>query len=46
MKRFTIALLMMFTIITYSQKKKNGTIYNEHPAIDAVEALNKAFLQR
>ena len=45
MKRFTIALLMMFTIITYSQKKKNGTVYIDHPAIDVVEAFEKALIK-
>lgn len=44
MKKILMISLMVCTIITYSQKKKNGTIYNEHPAIDAVEALNKAFV--
>jgi len=33
---------MLFTIITYSQKKKNGTVYNEHPAITMVEAMQQA----
>ena len=33
---------MMVTIISYSQKKKNGTVYNEHPAITMVEALQQA----
>ena len=35
----------MFTIITYSQKKKNGTIYNDHPAINTVEAMLAAFVE-
>ena len=35
--------MMMFTIITYSQKEKNGTIYKEHPAITAVESMLQAF---
>ena len=34
---------MVFTISTYSQKKKNGTIYNDHPAINAVLSMNKAY---
>ncbi len=34
--------MMMFTIITYSQKEKNGTIYKEHPAINAVENMMQA----
>ncbi len=36
---------MMFTIIMYPQKKKNGTIYIEHPAIDMVEAMHQAFVK-
>lgn len=35
---------MVFTLISYSQKKKNGTIYIEHPAIDVVEAYHAAFI--
>lgn len=33
---------MMLTVMSYSQKKKNGTVYIEHPAIDMVEDLQKA----
>jgi hypothetical protein len=43
MKKSVIIFMMMFTIITYSQKKKNGTIYNEHPAITVVEDMLHAF---
>ena len=42
MRRIIIALLMTFTVIGFAQKKKNGTIYSEHPAIDVVEAFVKA----
>lgn len=35
---------MVSTVVLYSQKKKNGTIYVEHPAIDVVEAFHKAFI--
>ena len=42
MKKSVLILLMMCTIITYSQKKKNGTVYNDHPAIVAVEAMQQA----
>ena len=35
--------MMLFTCIMYSQKKKNGTIYKEHPAIVTVEAMMQAF---
>lgn len=42
-KKFAIVLLMV-TCITYAQKKTNGTIYVEHPAITVVEAMTKAFV--
>lgn len=42
MKKSVIILMMMFTIITYSQKKKNGTVYKDHPAIVVVEAMEQA----
>ncbi len=37
--------MMVFTVIAYSQEKKNGTIYSEHPAIKTVEAMEQAFVQ-
>lgn len=39
-----VLFVMVFSIAltTYSQKKKNGTIYSEHPAIDIAEAFNQA----
>lgn len=36
--------MMLVCVIAYSQKKKNGTIYSEHPAIDIVEEFEKAFV--
>ncbi len=36
--------MMMITFITYSQKKSNGTVFIDHPAIVAVEAMTKAFV--
>jgi len=45
MRKILLLGLMVFTIISYSQKKKNGTVYIDHPAIDAVEAMNKAFVE-
>ena len=45
MKKLLLLGLMVFTIISYSQKKKNGTIYIDHPAINTVEAMNKAFAE-
>lgn len=44
MKRLTLAVLVLLTMATYSQKKKNGTIYSEHPAIDVVENFQKSFV--
>lgn len=35
--------MMMIAFISYSQKKTNGTVYIDHPAITAVEAMTKAF---
>jgi len=35
--------MMMIAFISYSQKK-NGTVFIEHPAIDAVEAMTAAFV--
>jgi len=32
-------------MIGYAQKKKNGTIFNEHPAISTVESMNEAFVK-
>ena len=45
MKKILVLGLMVFTVISYSQKKKNGTIYIDHPAINTVEAYTKAFVE-
>lgn len=44
MKKHAIIFVMMFSIIMHSQKKKNGTIYLEHSAIQVVEAMQQAFI--
>ncbi|PZX92106.1 nuclear transport factor 2 family protein [Flavobacterium aquariorum] len=44
MKNFMTTVLLMATCITYAQKKPNGTIYMEHPAITTVEAMTQAFV--
>lgn len=36
--------MMMITFISFSQKKTNGTIYIDHPAIAVVESMTKAFV--
>jgi ketosteroid isomerase-like protein len=44
MKKSILIALLMVTCITYAQKKTNGTIFVEHPAIATVEAMTKAFV--
>ncbi|RTY95156.1 nuclear transport factor 2 family protein [Flavobacterium sp. GT3R68] len=45
MKRALFIVMMVWACITYGQKKVNGTIYVEHPAIIAVEAMQQAFIK-
>jgi hypothetical protein len=45
MKRKFTWLVLMVVGITYAQKKTNGTIYVEHPAITVVEAMTQAFVK-
>ena len=42
-KNFSMVLLIA-VCITYAQKKTNGTIYVEHPAITVVEGMSQAFV--
>ncbi|GAA4882991.1 hypothetical protein GCM10023311_01380 [Flaviramulus aquimarinus] len=42
MKKHVIIFMMAFSVVMYSQKKKNGTVFIEHPAITAVEAMQQA----
>ena len=46
MKTRLIVIMLLVSSMMYSQKtKKNGTVYIEHPAIDAVESMWKAFFE-
>ncbi len=36
-------MILLFSI-SYSQTKKNGTIYEEHPAIESAEKMQQAFI--
>jgi len=45
MKKNVIILMMMSTMIMYSQKEKNGTVYKSHPGIVAVEAMQQAWVK-
>lgn len=44
MKKSIAIVLLLSVCVTFAQKKKNGTIYIDHPAIAAVEAMTKAFV--
>ncbi|MCF6130505.1 nuclear transport factor 2 family protein [Flavobacterium sp. AS60] len=44
MKKTVLIVALLFTGITYSQKKTNGTVYIDHPAIKIVEDMTKAFV--
>lgn len=45
MKKIAIIVMVFSIAITsYSQKKKTGTAYSEHPAIVVVEAMQQAFV--
>ena len=44
MKKIVLITMMVFTVVTFAQKKKNGTIYVEHPAIQTVESMMQAFV--
>ena len=42
MKKIVLILIMMIAFISYPQKKTNGTVYIEHPAINVVNSFIKA----
>jgi ketosteroid isomerase-like protein len=44
MKKFLIFMMMVFTVITFAQKKENGTIFKQHPAIGVVESMQQAYV--
>jgi len=41
MKKLTLVALLFTMVISYAQKKSNGTVYINHPAIDVVAAYTK-----
>lgn len=45
MKKSISIVMLMAVCITYAQKKANGTIFVEHPAITVVEAMTQAFVK-
>jgi hypothetical protein len=44
MKNLSVSLLLMISFIGFGQKKENGKIYIEHPAINIVDAFTKALV--
>ena len=44
MKKHIIYLFVLCFSFSFSQKKNNGKLYIEHPAMDVVEQFNKAFV--
>ena len=44
MKKYIIYLFVLCFSFSFSQKKNNGKLYIEHPAMDVVEQFNEAFV--
>ena len=44
MKKHIIYLFVLCVSFSFSQKKNNGKLYIEHPAMDVVEQFNEAFV--
>ena len=42
MKKISLLALLCTMMFSYAQKKPNGTVYINHPAIDVIGAFNKA----
>ena len=47
MKKITLSLVLALLCIsaTYAQKKTNGTVYIDHPAIKVIDAMTEAFVK-
>ena len=39
-----LSMLLLVVAVGYSQKKKNGIVYLEHPAIETVNQLQQAWM--
>ena len=44
MKHYSIYLMILCFSFSFAQKKANGKIYIEHPAMEVVEKFNNAFV--
>ena len=45
MKKTTILLMMLFVTASFSQKKGNGKIFIEHPALEIAKQFDEAFVK-
>ncbi len=45
MKNIVTTMMMMFVIASFSQKKANGKIYIEHPALEIAKKFDEAFVK-
>lgn len=45
MKKTTTLIMILFVTISFSQKKSNGKIYIEHPALEIVKQFDEAFVK-
>lgn len=45
MKKSVLIAMVFFIAVTAYSQKKNGTVYNDHPAIAIVEAMQQAFIK-
>lgn len=45
MKKITTLIMILFVTISFSQKKSNGKIYIEHPALEIVKQFDEAFVK-
>jgi len=43
-KLLLFAMVFTIALTTYSQKKKNGTVYSDHPSITIAEEMQQAFI--
>ena len=45
MKKITTLIMILFVTISFSQKKSNGKIYIEHPALEIAKQFDEAFVK-
>ena len=45
MKKLITIMMMLFVVVSFAQKKANGKIYIEHPALEIAKKFNEAFVE-